>query len=223
MVKNYIPPESREVICPSCGGSFKAAPTARTRRIQCPHCREVVVIENRAEPETAARSAADPARLDALEARVAALEAALEGRAGAGDAEQPGKLEWFSAAQDRGPDYSAGQEKVLVDNLRAVRGQQITIRSCMENDADRAHAEWFRKVFELAGWTVAGPERIPRSASVHVLTLAVPELPVARDAAKTYLALKAAGFRTEPVLDPALASGTEAAQLSLTIPVEPAA
>ncbi len=223
MVKNYIPPENREVTCPSCGGVFKAAPTARARRIQCPHCREVVVLENRPEPEAASRPAADPARLDALEARVAALEAALDCKAGAEDTQQAGKLEWFGAAQDRGPDYSAEQEKVLVHNLRAIRGQHITIRGCMESALAKTRAEWFKRAFELAGWTVVGPEKIPAATAVNTLTLAVPELPVARDAAKTYLALKAAGFKTEPVLDPALASGAEAAQLSLTIPSGPAA
>ena len=35
------------------------------------------------------------------------------------------------------------------------------------------------------------------------LSLAVPELPVNKDAAATYLALKAAGFDTNPVLDSA--------------------
>jgi hypothetical protein len=65
---------------------------------------------------------------------------------------------------------------------------------------------------------VSGPHEIAPNAAGPTLALAVPELPVAKDAAKTYLALKAAGFEAIPVLDPALAEDVGQGALSLILP-----
>lgn len=236
MVKTYIPPDSREVICPSCGGGIKAPASSRSRRIQCPHCREVVVIEKHAGEENtvpernsaAAKSASERSRIEALEARVATLEAALAGihatdSGGAVRGLGRKKLQWIAGAADPSQEFSPERGRALAHNLGIVRTQEITIRTPAGDRVAGEHAAWFKEIFERAGWTVRGPEDIAPAAAGVALALAVPELPVAREAAETYLALKAAGFEPIPVLDSALASGTEAAALSLTLPPEKAA
>jgi len=106
-----------------------------------------------------------------------------------------------------------------------VRTQAITIRTPLGDYAARTRAEWFKSIFERAGWTVRGPEEITPDAALTGLSLAVPDLPVAKDAAATWFALKAAGFAPTPVLDAALRSqrGEEAAAMALTLPPEKAA
>lgn len=111
------------------------------------------------------------------------------------------------------PRFSAEQGSALVHNLGGVRSQAITIRAVGGDTEALRHAEWFKSIFERAGWTVLGPEIIARDAAGEGLSLAVPELPVAREAAETYLALKAAGFQPVPVLD--LAPGEGAMVLTL--------
>ena len=235
MVKTYIPPDNREAICPACGAGIKSPPSARSRRIQCPHCREVVMIESRTAAETAtperasAVSAAtnERSRIEALEARVAALEAALN----APPAENPGnergtekkKLQWVAGAADPAHEFSPERGRALAHNLSTVGKCGIAIRTPAGDRIAGERAAWFKAVFERAGWTVHGPEEIAPNTAGMALSLAVPELPVAQEAAETYLALKAAGFAPIPVLDSALASGTTAAPLSLTLPPEKAA
>src|SRR5258707_659381 len=77
------------------------------------------------------------------------------------------------------------------------------------NAAAHKRAEWCKSVFERAKWSVRGPQEVPPTGAGQGLALAVRSLPVAREAAATYLALKAAGFAAIPVLDPSLASGLE--------------
>jgi Zn-finger nucleic acid-binding protein len=61
MVKTYIPPDDREVVCPACGAEIKTPPSSRNRRVQCPKCREVVVIESVAESDTGKKKRPVPA------------------------------------------------------------------------------------------------------------------------------------------------------------------
>jgi ribosomal protein S27E len=237
MVKNYIPPDSREVICPSCGAGIKTPPSQRSRRVRCPKCREVVVIESLAETDVeekqspaatsqaAADAASDRSRIEALEARVTALEVAQAGvtaaKPGAERIIEKKKLWWVET--DRAQAFSPEHGRALAHNLGNVKAGEITIRTPTEDRIALEHAVWFKEIFESAGWTVHGPEEIFPGIARKGLELAVPELPVAHEAAETYLALKAAGFEAIPVLDTALASGTEAAALSLTLPPEQAA
>ena len=153
-----------------------------------------------------------------------ALEAALRdsmaaGRVTPADTTQR-KLLWITTTPGRAPEFSPEQGQALFHNLGGVRSQAITIRTPAGDVTARAHAEWFKSIFERAGWTVHGPEEITPEAAVSGLSLAVPELPVAKDAAATYLALKAAGFEPVPVLDstPWRELGLEAPALSLTLP-----
>jgi hypothetical protein len=137
----------------------------------------------------------------------------------------PRKLEWITATPGQPPEFSVEQGNALFHNLGGIRSQVIMIRTPSGDEAARAHGEWFKSIFERAGWTVHGPEDIAPDAALSGFSLAVPELPVAKDAADTYLALKAAGFEPVPVLDSAArrASGEETPALSLTLPPEKAA
>jgi hypothetical protein len=228
MVKTYVPPDNREVICPSCGAGIKTPTSPRSRRVQCPHCREVVVLENHAGAETATPAkTGEHSRIAALEARVAALEAALNAAPAANpdEARDIGKkkLQWIASAEDPAQEFSPERGRALAHNLGTVQPREITIRTPAGDRIAGERATWFKAIFERAGWTVRGPEDVAATTAETALTLAVPELPVAKEAAGTYLALKAAGFEPIPVLDSALASGTEATSLSLTLPPEKAA
>jgi hypothetical protein len=222
MVKRNAPSESIETACPACGASIKATRTTRRRRVQCPKCREVVFIESTvpaepkpAEPKPAptptppppATSADDRKRIELLEARVEALEATLRdamatARTNAWNAPQR-QLIWMTATPGQPPAFSHEQGQALLLNLAGIRSQGIAIRIPAGDEPARLHAEWFKSIFERAGWTVRGPEELPPGATGAGISLAVPELPVNKDAAATYLALKAAGFETNPVLDSA--------------------
>lgn len=75
-------PEPHEEQCPACGVSFRLAD--RRKRVQCPHCMEIVEITSAKPPARTSAAAASPkefaeirtrlARLDELEARTEALE-----------------------------------------------------------------------------------------------------------------------------------------------------
>jgi len=236
MVKTHAPPDASEAVCPSCGAGIRAAPSARRRRVQCPKCRQVVVLESSSGQEPPPTSpppvpptpdiaaAENRTRIDSLEARVEALEAALRDSMAAARTATPGtpqrKLVWVTTTPGQAPEFSPEQDHALSYNLAGVRSQAITIRTPAGDPAARAHAEWFKAIFERAGWTVRGPEEIPPDTAVSGLSLAVPEIPVAKEAAATYLALKAAGFEPIPILDstPRSESDHGTTALSLTLP-----
>ena len=231
MVTTYTPPDQREAVCPSCGASIKAPASPRSRRVQCPKCREVIVIESRAakgaaasdpQPVAEKHSSDELQRITALEERVAALEAALaqthSANAAGGEGAIAKKLQWVPAVPGATPEFSAAQGRALVHNLATVLPQDITLRIPLGDPVASGRAAWFKSIFQRAGWTVRGPEVIAPGLAGRVLSLAVPELPVAEEAAKTYLALKAAGFEPIPVLDPGMVTGGEIIPLSLTIP-----
>jgi hypothetical protein len=241
MVKRHVPLETGETVCPACGAAIKVSASAKRRRVQCPKCREVVFIDGTAEkePETAPPAPPSPpvpdiaaetrSRMDLLEARVEALEAALRDAMAATRAPQAGtpqrKLLWVTTTPGQPPEFSAEQDRALSYNLGGVRSQAITIRTPAGDPMARARAEWFKNIFERAGWTVHGPVEIMPNEANSGLSLAVPELPVAKDAAATYLALKAAGFEPIPILAStprsAYASGETA--IALTMPTGKAA
>lgn len=231
MVTTYTPPDQAETLCPACGGAIKAPPSPRNRRVQCPKCREVVVIESRTARAAAAAEVQPPVekqsdeqrnRIVALEARVAALEAALvrilAGSATGGGGAAEKKLLWVGSGPGRVLEFSAAQGEALVHNLGTVAPQEINIRIPAGDAVAGERALWFQAIFVRAGWTVRGPEEIAPENVSRVLSLAVPELPVAEEAAKTYLALRASGFEPVPVLDSASSEKDGACALSLTIP-----
>jgi hypothetical protein len=167
--------------------------------------------------------------MDLLEARVEALEAALRDAMAATRAPQSStpqrKLLWVTTTPGQQPEFSAEQDRALSYNLGGVRSQAITIRTPAGDAMARARAEWFKGIFERAGWTVHGPVEIAPNEATSGLSLAVPELPVAKEAAATYLALKAAGFEPVPVLDstPRRESTVGETPIALTVPAGKAA
>ena len=256
MVKTCIALEEKVVACTSCGEEFKSPVSARSWRVSCPKCREVVVPDIWIERESGATTRPIPAqagaatersRIEMMEVRIAALETALaderhdlktlkvrisameailmtSGKVNANADSQTSarKLQWLVATPDRS-DFSTEQGRVLAHNLRTMRRQHIAIRAPANDPVAKSRAAWFKTVFEFVGWTVCGPVEIPPETAGRALSLAVPELPVGKEAAETYLALKAAGFEPIPVLDPALAEADGVASLSLTLPAEPLA
>jgi hypothetical protein len=241
--KQRVPAESGETACPSCGAVIKMPPSAKRRRVQCPKCREVVSLDgtDAVQPELVSEPARAPEpaaaevrseerrRIEVLEARVQALEAAVRALMEAGPAPSPGaaerKPQWLSAAPRSAPDFSPEQGRVLCHNLGHVRTQAIEIRTPAGDNFARARAEWFKSIFESAGWTVHGPEEVAPRSGAAGLSLGVPELPVAKEAAATYFALKAAGFEAIPILDDRLRvdKSPGATTMALTLPPEKAA
>jgi hypothetical protein len=221
MVTEFIPSDSHEAACPVCGVLIRT--TSQRRRVQCPKCREIVTLAPPAEPQPRLpdpprppRSAVESerARIDALESRVAALEEALKNaiaseRGARPGARAQGKLRWLPKVAGQSPGISPDRQEALVHNLGTLGGQAITIRFVSGDPDARARAEWFRKAFKRANWVVHGPQEIAPTATEAELSLAVAELPVEKEAAATYLALKAAGFEVTPILDPDLPGGAD--------------
>lgn len=231
MVTTFVPTDSHEAVCPACGVAIRI--TGRRRRVQCPKCREIVTIEPAADPQTrlpeppalaAPAAGNERARIDALESRVAAIEEAMKTAIAEGAGARPAvgptaKLRWFPKADANSQEIPPAQQEALIHNLGTVGGQTIIIRFVAGNPDARARAAWFKSVFERAKWIVRGPEEIVPACAEAELSLAVPSLPVEKEAAATYLALKAAGFEVTTVLDPDLATGAEdrAAPLSFIL------
>ncbi len=131
-------------------------------------------------------------------------------------------MRWPPAEPGQVTEYSSEQGRVLFHNLEQVKTQAIEIRTPAGDHYARARAEWFKTIFESAGWTVHGPEEVTARAAAAGMSLAVPDLPVPKDAAATYFALKAAGFELIQVLDAGLGVGKTPA-MALTLPPQKAA
>jgi hypothetical protein len=131
-------------------------------------------------------------------------------------------MRWAPPELGQTADFSNDQGRVLFHNLEQVKTQAIEIRTPAGDNYARARAEWFKTIFESAGWTVHGPEEVTLRAAAAGMSLAVPDLPVPKDAAATYFALKAAGFELNQVLDAGLGVGKSPA-MALTLPPEKAA
>ena len=70
-----------EQSCPACGGRFTIGSAGRKKKVQCPQCREVVLLNGTAHAEAAPASPAAPewlARCEMLQARIDALEQQVE-------------------------------------------------------------------------------------------------------------------------------------------------
>ena len=233
MVKTYVSPDHSEVVCPSCGAAIKAPSSQRSRRVQCPKCREVVVIETLPEPKPAKKerpsespgTAKERSHSETLDARVAALEAAVAALLVAGPAAERGgdrkKLIWATGdAADPLHAFVPDRDFALAHNLGTMKAREIIIRTPAGDPVSADRAICFTAIFERAGWTVRGPEDAAPDAVGTSLVLGVPALPVGKEAAETYLALKAAGFDPVPVLDSKLRGSDETTMLSLTLPLD---
>ena len=165
----------------------------------------------------------DRSRTEGLEARVAALESAVAALIVAGSAAERAaetkRLQWAATATaDPSEAFSPERVRVLAHNLGTAKAREITFRIFADDPFSSGHAESLMKIFESAGWTVHGPEDAAPEAKRKLLVLGVPRLPVGKEAAETYLALKAAGFDPVPMVDPTLVMADDATALSLTLP-----
>ncbi|MGC3992334.1 MAG: hypothetical protein QM796_22075 [Chthoniobacteraceae bacterium] len=203
--------ESHPFACPQCGAGIKASLTGKARRVQCPKCRGVVTLPAPSPAEKAPVSsptaAAAPTaevqalqtRIEALEARLLLLEKAIA--EAARESAKPGGLKWLG--KDQAADFSPAQEEVLRHNLQILPAHRITIQVPPDNETARTRAEWFKGVFESARWAVSGPLHSlvePKPGTLSIATA----LPVSREMADTFLALRAAGFVANAVFDPSL-------------------
>jgi hypothetical protein len=208
--------KSQTVVCPACGAQIKAPKSAGRQRVRCPKCREAVVIEPPAEAPADAPRIISPAvdeaaqqqgRIAILEARVATLEKAVADAVRAAATASPAQqLRWV--ADNPPPDFSPEQAEVLRHNLSTVPAHRITIQFPAADGPARQHAEWFREVFADARWAVQGPESTPATAAGRDIAFASC-LPVSRDVAATYLALRAAGFPLVSAFDSGLGDNEE--------------
>jgi hypothetical protein len=204
--------------CPACGARIKAGASPRNKRVQCPKCREIVVLETPAAKVSPAVTSApgsndtvaqQQSRIEALEARVAMLEKAVADatRAGA-EKSETSILRWLPSQP--APEFSPEQADALRHNLSIMPAHRITIQFPSGNAPARERAEWFKGVFERARWSVRGPE-IAAAVSTNAqreLSLATC-LPVSAEVAATYLALRAAGFQPISEFDPQLNEAEE--------------
>ena len=70
-----------EQSCPACGGRFTVGSAGRKKKVQCPQCREVVLLNGTAHAEAAPALPAAPewlAHCEKLQARIEALEQQVE-------------------------------------------------------------------------------------------------------------------------------------------------
>ena len=182
-----------ETPCPACGTAISTASIGRRRRVQCPRCREVVELKP-AEKSAPKLAALPPAAVEnvsvpvskiaALEARIAALEAAAKASAPVQPIEvvvqRPArKWKWLGhSASHEGEHLPTNVAEVFLQNLGNYDGQTIAIQIASGDKRALARATSLKEVFDRAQWTVFGPgEVIPRNAETG-LFLAVGSLPL---------------------------------------------
>jgi len=223
----------QEFSCPSCGNLLHPAGLARRRKVQCPKCRETVDIGGDPPAPRGARpkAAGEPVfpaalmaeleelrsrvtRLEALEARVAALESGLEPGlppatphpAGSASARKR-KLRWMPHTESfREAGFSEEAAGILVHNLSAVRPHTIAIRSPAGDTLARERAMCFKELFERSHWSVRGPHDTYAPIGERGLILAVRTFPVPAEVTAAFIALTASGFSVISRLDPHLES-----------------
>ena len=175
---------TRETQCPECGHTIKSSAAGRSTRVQCPKCRATIDLikaeaapANRSPepdaPPASLRGAADLAalrgRIEALEARVHALE--TPGRESPGETQsattpaaepQPpeedlspvasAKLRWVAPAAEAAPadGFAPEAEAALRHNLSAFPSRTITIGAAAGDAGAQSRAERLKAIFERA-------------------------------------------------------------------------
>ena len=234
---------TRETQCPECGHTIKSSAAGRSTRVQCPKCRATIDLikaeaapANRSPepdaPPAALRGAADLAalrgRIEALEARVHALE--TPGRESPGETQsattpaaepQPpeedlspvasAKLRWVAPAAEAAPadGFAPEAEAALRHNLSAFPSRTITIGAAAGDAGAQSRAERLKAIFERAQWTVHGPRETAPPGARRGLSLFVGALPASRNASAAYFAFTASGLTLCSMIDPAI-TGDEA-------------
>jgi hypothetical protein len=206
--------------CTICGTTLMAEEDSPFPLAKCARCRHASAPVPPAPPAPRALPAppqttavvsedslAQQRRIETLEARVAMLEKAVsEAVRAATQAVPASHFKWV--ADDPPPEFSPERAEVLRHNLRTVPAHRITIQFPSTDVTARRHAEWFKEVFEDARWAIKGPEHAPVIVAAPAISFASC-LPVSRDVAATYLALRAAGFPLVSSFDPELRDNEE--------------
>jgi hypothetical protein len=178
--------DHREEHCPACGAVFARTLGVRRRKVQCPKCREIVMLKPAELPEAMApaapvslvTTAPTPAaaelaelralvsRLETLPSRVELLEKQLEwimDHRPAAEASllRPGqRLRWLRGAPvpwtGDGEPLSGLQGEVLLHNARALRSAALTIFAAAADAQARRLAERLKELFTQAAWVVNG-------------------------------------------------------------------
>jgi hypothetical protein len=157
------------------------------------------------------------ARLDVLEARVAALESAAPSALVPFPEPKPAppktppparKLRWIERSErHQAADLPADVQEALYHNLTTLAAHNITLRAAAEDPVEWQRAGQLKAIFERAKWRVTGPDPANIRPGEQGLSLAVGSLPPSAEAAGLYLALTAAGFGLDSILDPSLGDG----------------
>ena len=213
------PPEAEETHCPACNAAINTSSIGRRRRVQCPQCREVVELGAKKAPAaaiTALRVAqveevrVPVSKIEALEARIAALEAAARASAPVSPIEivvQRPERKWKWLAHSEAHDAEilpASVTETLLQNLRNFDGHTITIHANSGSARAVSLAASLKELFERASWTVEGPTKIVPRGSETGLFLAVGGLPLPPAAEAAYFAMTTSGFTLHSFLDPKL-------------------
>ena len=217
------PQDFEETHCPACNAPINTASVGRRRRVQCPKCREVVELGGK--KAAPAAKAAQPllpgvkihvplAEIQALEARIAALEEAFVKAAPVVPIQitiprPEKKWKWVAHSEAHESEMlPANLSEVLAHNLGNFEGHTIAIRVSAESGRALARAAALKEIFERADWTVEGPAAITTRGNDAGLFLAVGGLPLPPAAAAAYFAMTASGFTLNSYLDPRI-TGTE--------------
>lgn len=216
------PHDFEETHCPACNASINTSSIGRRRRVQCPKCREVVELgAKKAAPEKKTAQPLLPgveihvplAEIQALEARIAALEEAFVKAAPPIPIEitiQRPEKKWKWIAHSDAHDsekLATNVTEVLLHNLGNFDGHTIAIRAAAGSARALALATALKQVFDRADWTVEGPTVAAARGTDAGLFLAVGGLPLPPAAAAAYFAMTASGFALHSFLDPKLAGG----------------
>lgn len=202
MVTRHEHSRNDEVPCPACGAMIRSR---AGQRVQCPRCREIVVIKSPSTPAAKSNGATGKplsllaGRVKALEDRIAEIEKAIAvspPSIPSPEAENgqkfPRELPSEPEESEDLKDSATGEERSLVAHLKACRTRAIRLRVAEGSELAAARAADLKRAFESAGWTVAGPEPVPYPGKG--LFFAVGAIPMSPEAAETHVALTGAGL-----------------------------
>ena len=208
------PHDFEETHCPACHATINTSSVGRRRRVQCPKCREVVELgakKTKPAPAENVQIHVPLAEIQALEARIAALEEAFVNSKPALPIEitiqrPEKKWKWIDRTDAHDAEkLPVNVTEVLLHNLGNFDGHTIVIRATAGNANALARATGLKEIFERAEWTVEGPLEVAASSSEAGLFLAVGGLPLPPAAAAAYFAMTTSGFTLQSFLDPKLA------------------
>lgn len=218
MKKLKTTPPVLEQKCPACGGAFTINATSRKKRVQCPHCREVVDLAGPADspppepaaPDWAARCDVLQARIEALEQQVEALSIAPRPHSALLADSSPMSREQLLAG-DAGEvrpvrlPAENGEARELFHPIPSAGGslRDIAVLVNPGDSAGRATAEKITKILAVTGWNVGAIRDTQSNTAKHVglVLSAGPALPVER-ITTTLNALRAEGFGLSFQVDP---------------------